>query len=290
MDYKNITVLTVGALIGVIILSAMIPAFLSTQNNAGDPVTYTNPLGPGGELMVTDDIIGTHHIIMSASDNTITYDDLVIWDGETSLISRGFVVVTNAIIVTNVGAYMTVCYGSDQYQFNAGWGNSYDITFEDGTATMIRTASGGTETTFTATYDWIGYWVSEGGNYVNTSSTGRCYTNGLNDIIACGLYSTGENDTFYTVKDGKISVTEDYAASIELSSNAVVDGTTDVNFGYLIVNVGEESFTPYVWAVPTEIHGHASSGALYDIFGILPLIAGVGLLLGICVEVFRRYY
>ena len=277
---QSITKLAISLIVGIIIVGCvLIPVVSDAQTTMGNPVTYNNLPGSGGQLFVTDDVSGSHHVVMSASDNTITYDDLVIWDGETNLISRGFVVVTNAIIVTNVGAYITVCYGSDQYQFNAGWGNSYDVTFEDGTATMIRTSSGGTQTTFTATYDWIGYWVSEGGNYINTSSTGRCYTNGLNDIIACGLYSSGENDTFYTVKDGTISVTEDFPASIELSNSTLVAGTTDINFSYLIVNVGDESFTPYVWAVPAEIHGHASSGTSYDLLGIIPLMVILGIVI-----------
>lgn len=272
----NILTLAITLTLGVILAgSLLMPVISDAQTTMGDPITYTNPTGSYGELYVTDDVSGTHSVVMSASDNTITYDDEVI----TSAV-RGYLVVTDAITVVYTGSYMTICYGSDQYQFNASWGNSYDITFEDGTATMVRTSSGGTQTTFTKEYTWIGYKVSEGGNYVNNSTTDRVYSNGVKNMIAMGNYTTGDNDTFYIIKDGEVSLSDTtYTGSVALYSDTPVTGTTDIMYSYIVVSVDDETFTPYVWAVEKTIKGHETAGAAYDLLGALPIMVIIGLVL-----------
>lgn len=287
MDYKNIIVLTVGALIGVIILSAMIPAFLSTQNNAGDPVTYTNT-GQYADLYVTDDVSGKHTVLMESPNDYAVIDDVQI---ALSDMTRGFYIISDKISVVFVGAAAVIYWDGGDAQYNPSWGRTFDLTYENGIATLNYT-TGGTTTTYTYNYSWIGYRVTEGGNYMNVSSSTAVYNAGVKDFIAMGNYTSGDNDTLYVVKNGEITISESdlYTSSVESSSDTPITGTTDVYQGYLKINVGDESFTPYIWVVSKEIHGHAPSGALYEVIGLLPLIAGIGLLLGICVEVFRRYY
>lgn len=271
----NILTLAITLTIGVILAgSLLMPVIIDAQTTMGDPITYTNT-SSYGEIYVTEDISGTHTIVMDAESNTITYDSEVI-----SSPTRGYIVVTDAIVVVNQGAYITICYGSDTYQFNASWGNSYDITFEDGTATMIRTSSGGTQTTFTKEYTWIGYKVASGGNYINMSSDANKYLSNMNNLLSVGYYSSGDNDTFYCLKDGEITISETtFTASVALSSTDIVSGTTDVYYAYPVISVDEESYTPYVWAVQKEIYGHQTAGASYELLGAIPIIVIIGLVL-----------
>ena len=270
----NALTLIITLVVGVILVGSLLaPVISNAQTTIGDPITYTNT-GPYGELYVTDDVSGTHTIVMSAADNTITYDGEVITNP-----IRGYLVISDAITVAYTGSYLTICYGSDQYQFNANWGNSYDITFENGTATMIRTSSSG-NTTFTEAYTWIGYNVSEGGNYINVSSATNVYSNGVKNMIAMGNYTTGDNDTFYIVKDGKVSLSNTtYTGSVALRTDTLVAGTTDVTNSYMVISVDDETFTPYVWAVEKTIMGHESGGASYTLLGAIPILLIVALLM-----------
>lgn len=280
----NVLTLIITLVVGVILAGSLLaPVISNAQTTIGDPITYTNT-GPYGELYVTDDVSGTHTIVMSAADNTITYDGEVI-----TTPARGYLVVSDAITVAYTGSYMTICYGSDQYQFNATWGNSYDITFENGTATMIRTSSSG-DTTFTKEYTWIGYKVSENGNYINVSSNVNVYCNDVKNMIAMGNYTSGDNDTFYIVKDGKVNLTNTtYTGSVALRSDTLVSGTTDVINSYIVISVDDETFTPYVWAVEKTIMGHESGGASYTLLGAIPILLIVALLMvAIGAIAFRR--
>jgi hypothetical protein len=42
-----------------------------------------------------------------------------------------------------------------------------------------------------------------------------------------------------------------------------------------------ETFTPYRILVPYEISGHATSGSMYDMLGVIPLLVTIGLILGV---------
>lgn len=289
MDYKNIIVLTVGALVSVLILSAMIPAFVSTQNNVGEEVTFNNA--------------STYYELAEYKNAVIVCDPTT---KETTI--NGVVIPhdkpywSNCLVSSSV--LMGVPSSSDTVntaQITTPDGLSYGvtdvtgiitITFENGNVTIESAIQG---TKYTGTYDRLYAYSTDAteSTYTNIGSTNPnvvAYVNDISDMWYSGYYSTGDNDTWYIISDGSVSVTEDYTCSMTYNYDKV-DGTTDVyKINGLVVNVGEESFTPWVVLVPIEVIGHESSGAMYEIYGLLPLIAGIGVLLGVCIEVFRRYY
>lgn len=282
MDYKSITVLIVGALVGVVILAGFLPVFVSTQNNAGDSVTYENESVRGYSLISTDDEL-TVDITASAitiGDDTwtnnnqsawyVVTDDFLIWYGGTA---QHMILVHSDVT------------GDEQ---NQRWIESGTLTMANGEYTLTATPPNDAPTeTYTGTYSWL-FVPSESGEYVTVDGSSTRYVNSLNDYIFSGYYYTGSNDTYYSYYNG-VAKAGEYSASVT-GTLTLVDGTSDVyNCSSPKMHVGEEEFTPYLCLVKANVTGHATSGALYSIFGILPLIAGVGLLLIVVGEVFRRY-
>ena len=250
------------------------PVISDAQTTIGDPITYTNK-SSYSELYITDDVSGTHTVTMAGPNDYATLDgvDIALTD-----MTRGFYIITDKLSVVFVGAAAVIFWADGDAQYNPSWGRTFNITYQDGTVTMEYT-TGGTTTTYTYEYSWIGYRVTEGGNYLNVSSSTAVYSNGVKDFVAMGDYSSGDNDTYYCVKNGKVEISDPdlYTCSIENSATAPLSGTTDIYNGYLKINVGDETFTPYIWAVAKEIPGHQDKGAAYTLLGAIPFIVIVGL-------------
>ena len=285
MDIKNMIGMVVAVVVGIIMIGPLVAVVSDAQITNGDPITYTNT-GSYADLYVTDDVSGKHTVLMESPNTYAVIDDEQI---ALSDMTRGFYIITDKVSVVFVGTAAVIYWEGGDAQYNPNWGRTFDLTYENGVATLNYT-SGGTTTTYTYDYSWIGYRVTDGGNYKNVSSSTAVYNTGVKDFIAMGYYSSGENDTYYAVKNGAITISESdqYTCSIEGSSTTPITGTTDVYQSYLKVNVGDESFTPYIWAVAIEINGHKDSGALYDMLGIIPMLVTAGLIIGIAGAVFVR--
>lgn len=121
------------------------------------------------------------------------------------------------------------------------------------------------------------------------------YVSSVKDVIACGTYYTGDNDTFYWYYNGEADGTNsDYAYGFE-ATLTLVDGTTDIytlsDAVYSVNGDTDESFTPFNMFVKKTINGHSESGAAYDLVGIIPILVVVGFILGIIgVFISRREY
>lgn len=273
----NILTLAITLTLGIILAgSLLMPVITDAQTNMGDPISYINT-GSYADLYVTDDVSGKHTVLMESPNTYAVIDDEQI---ALSDMTRGFYIITDKVSVVFVGAAAVIYWEGGDAQYNPNWGRTFDLTYEDGVATLNYTTSG-TTTTYTYNYSWIGYRVTEGGNYKNMSSTTAVYNTGVKDFIAMGDYTSGDNDTYYAVKDGSITISESdlYTCSIEGSSTTPITGTTDIYQSYLKVNVGDETFTPYIWAVAKEINGHQDKGAAYSLLGAVPIIVIIGLVL-----------
>lgn len=274
----NALTLIITLVVGVILAGSLLaPVISDAQTTIGDPITYNNNPTSFGEVYVTNDISGTHTVNMAAPNNYMTIDGQDIALNNTT---RGFYVVTDKVAVMQIGAIAVICWADGNFQYNPNWGRTFDITFENGTATLNYTASGET-TTYTYQYSWIGIRVAEGGNYINVSSSTPVYTLGTKSIIAMGQYTSGENDTYYVAKNGIVTISDPelYSSSITVSSTDLVSGTTDVNRAYPVISVGNETFTPYVWLAEKEVVGHESGGASYTLLGAIPILLIVALVM-----------
>lgn len=269
----------VGALVGVLILSAFVPIISATQDNAGDTITYDNPLGGSYTLKDTSNKV----VFERLADDTIKLNDVVITKND------GFALISDSISVYVAfgGRWYIVDQETNIFDEGAAGTVPFRITYENGSAIFENLSTSDTKTD---TYTWV-YVPDDNGEWNTAYFNGRnYYVTSINDVICSGYYSTGDNDTGYMLKNGVLTLDEDYPGSVDYTLT-LVDGTSDI---YLMsdfkINVGEESFIPWCSLVKTEAVGHQTSGALYEVIGLLPLIAGIGLLLGVCIEVFRRYY
>lgn len=290
MDTKSFISLLVVALVGTLILVGFLPMITSIQNTSGDLVTYDNPINDGNyyvrELKDGDTL---EVIVTEGSNTTVKLNDVFV-----KTIEGGDIGGYHNLLLSDV---LTVWSTSITSACQLAISTSVNIGYTNATATFVYTdgkinVQYGTTEFDTEVLTW-GYVVcneSEAG-YLESTRTGQYefYLSNDKDVVCSGVYTTGENDTYYWYYNGVAHVSEDYTCSFT-TNKVLVDGTSDVYKGTANFTIGNETFTPYRVLMPLEVTGHATKGALYEIFGILPLLVGVGLLLMICIEVFRRYY
>ena len=279
MEVKNILSIMVVALVGAVILTGFIPVLGATQDNIGDSVTYENPLNDGNYYMrkIAD---GDTLVVTVASGETTT----VYVNGEQIKTIAGDIIggyhdlIMTNVFTANTGGSTSGLQIASYNSTSVGYTSTTTITYSNGTIT--QTNDGQTSIEF-AGVEW-GYIVCnepDAGFYESVRTGGTpFYIKTNNDIVCGGVYTTGDNDTYYWYKDGVSFVYQDYTTSAEINKTLVA-GTTDIYQATITINVGDESFTPYRVLIPLEVTGHQASGALYDVYGLIPLIVAVGLLM-----------
>lgn len=150
----------------------------------------------------------------------------------------------------------------------------------------------------TAEYDYSWAYVPcsiEDGGYMASSLTAdvTSLVNNVDDIILCGTYTTGELDTGYYYYKGDSWVTSTDYTGENTTELTLKDGTYDLYYADISFTVSDgtttESFEPYRALVPYEVHGYADSGTIHTFLMILPILAVIGMLLGIVsLMYFRR--
>lgn len=293
MDTKTMTQLLVGFLIGAVILASMVPIFINVQDISGDEVTLEN-----------DTLI----VLREVEDGDVltcerTRQSETTWSDAWTLNDEPLTSLSGSSVTWNVGIMSDAVYMQINSSGNAAAGSYYDVTNTTPTtlyfgaissieigSSMITTFSfsdgyaivnySGNET-INKPYTW-GYVVcpNEDGEYSAAVSGGVGLVKTADDVTLCGAYTSGDNDTMYYYHNGVAYVSNtDYTIDVSIET-ATHEGTTDIYDATVSVDIGGEEFTPYRILVPYEVEGHASGGALYSIIGILPLVAGVGLLMG----------
>lgn len=283
--------LVITALVGVVILAGFLPIVTATQNASGESVTYENPLNHGNYYMrelKEGDVLEI--VVTEGQNTTVNVNGTLV-----KTVDNGDIGPYHQILMSDVLTVWTTSPGSSgQYAY----ATSNVVNYTNASSKFTLTNDGFTikigdnpEGSLNVNPSW-GYIVcnESQAEYYESIRNGQYdyYLKSDNDVVCSGVYTTGDNDTYYWYKDGVV-----YGGSYETTytiNKTLVAGTSDIYLGNITLNIGGEEFTPYRVMIPIEVTGHKTEGALYEIFGLLPLIVGVGLLLMICIEVFRRYY
>lgn len=294
MDTKTMTQLLVGFLIGAVILASMVPIFINVQNISGDEITLTNETNSVFREAEVGDVLtctSVYNVEETQNRNswTLNGEPVVSPTGgsgawELGIMSDGVYMQIRGLKDSSMAIYYNMTDAVPVQKTVSGANASNDrtlsYTFGDSIISMDITV-GETTTTITFDYTWAYVICPYGeGKYCAAVTNGTGMVSSTNQIILCGAYTTGENDTMYYYKNGTSHVSNDaYTMSVNISTD-VHEDTSDIYDFTLSVDIGDETFTPYRVLVPYEVTGHSTSGALYSVMGILPLVAGVGLLMG----------
>lgn len=280
----NILTLAITLALGVILAgSLLVPIIEDTQTNIGPSVTLDNAAYPVENYKYT---------IWDGSDITLSYV-------ASPDISTAGVYSVNGEAVTLQGTAQRIIIASNDFASRSGGtvvpvlntqyvestaqlGNAaFTFTVVDKAYTLEIT-SGGTTNTYTGVVDWLVYATEDGtaGLIQSLYTTSPFYTSNTDDIIVLGnIYTTGDNDTFYSYYKGQLTVNEAYAdeSSVSITKTAV-SGYTDIYNTQIEVNVGDETFSPFFILIPEKVTGHEISD--YDaLLGAIPVLVIVGLVL-----------
>lgn len=306
METKSMIGLIIGFLVGAIILASFVPIFVNVQNTSGEEITLTNDspivlreVKPGDVLKCTSTYDTTSHNTWTLNDEPVTTLTTSSLGWNVGVMSDGFYMQILGARNSNMAIWydMTSTSAAVNYVNSATETNTlrtYTVTFGDGTITTVFDSGSGSPSTKTYEYSW-GYTVCPygEGEYCAPVSGGVGIVKDSNQVILCSAYTNGELDTMYYYKDGQTYVsnsaytmTADITTAIHTDTTDIYDATVSV---IISDGVDSESFTPYRILVPYEVTGHATKGVMFDLFGLLPLIAGVGLLMSAVVYFLRRY-
>lgn len=249
-------------LVGVILIGTLLaPTIEGIQKTVGEEVEYSNVQDPYTYRLAEKNETVT--IAITGTGGTITYNGEEITD-------EGFTVMTDTISVRASGSNLYVTSPDGNIEYRTTWNSKHTIVFENGTCT--NTDDSNDTVTETEPYSWI-YIPDENGEWVTATWSKNHYVNTINDIMCSGYYSTGDNDTGYSVKNGVATVSDTtYTAGLTYTLT-LVDGTTDV---YRVTNyhvhVGDEEFEPWFILIKGEITGHEASGTEYTLYGVVVVL------------------
>lgn len=285
MDQKTLVAGVIALTISIILTaSVLVPVIQETQVTAGDKIVKTNPQNDSNVYMreIED---GDTLVITPVENSNVEYT----LNGETILTIAGSDdMIYHSLIMSDVLNYYT---GDAEYVGGYGSVNSTSIVYlnqsrqttieyDDGVFTLT---SGSNEPITISGSEWgfIACNEDEAGYYESTrfgQTMPTYYVTGDNDIVLSGVYTTGNNDTFYSYYNGIASCAEDYDIEVTITKT-LAQGTTDIYAASVSVDIGGEDFVPYRFMVPLEVEGHASSGAAYSLYGVIPLLVIVSIVL-----------
>lgn len=282
MDPKRITAVIVSAILGVILLVTVVAPIVSDGQKDVGPVTTI------GNTMRQGDF---NYNIWDGSNITISFTV----SGTTGTYS------INGVEQTSILTYNTqrIVFASNDVCARIGGANSpgtinvqhigdtngatYSFTYEivngDYTFTQLN------HDPITGHVDWLVYAADEGTANLGTllDPTQPFYTTAADKLVILGnVYTTGENDTFYSYYDGDLTVNEEYTdvSKVEIT-RTIADGYTDIYSTTVTVNIGDESFSPYFVVAPKAVTGHEATGSLYSMLGVIPIVIAIGVVLGV---------
>lgn len=291
MQSDNLIKIIVGAIAALVLFTSfLVPIVSGAMAETGEPVTLENTNYYHYSYALTDEPLEFKMTVGESNARTYSFNgeecvqdtfasiNLIVSDGVTVSVPRS----------DNVTAWGYTYRLPDAasetvvYTVNGDSG----LLFENG---VIYSVAYSTETrTEIGAYTWVIYNNNESGDWVliTQAQVHDFYIKSSSDIIAGGYYKTGELDTYYTYKDGVARGTvEEYTVNA-VYDKTLTEGTTDIytasNFAIEVTDgTDTESFIPYWFFVKETVNGHATSGTIYNLLGILPLILIAGLLLGI---------
>lgn len=267
----NVLTLVITLTLGIILAgSLLMPVISDAQRTAGEEVHYDN-IQSGYNYRLTEKNEAVT-VAITGSGGDIYYNGEIITDS-------GFCVYSDSVSIRadSINRFLYVSTPTQALEFRVSWASNYTFIYSNGICTITNV---GTSTVLeTAPYTWL-YVPDDSGEWVTVTGSSTHYVNSINDIICNGYYSTGENDTGYTVRNGVATVSDStYTAGLEYTLTPVA-GTTDVyTVATFKVLVDDESFTPWFMLIQRDIVGHEASGAAYALYGAIPVLVIIGLVL-----------
>lgn len=275
-----------GLTIGVLVLSTvLVPIVGEAQKNAGEIVTYTNPIDSKNpyhyDYVDSLELVATDHT-SSRNFNTYTVNGQII-----TAISDYMLAVLSDDFALQIGpnGEFAPSYATDPFTNppTITSQNTLTLTFQNHVWTLTGDVTGEIAS---GHYDWVVTYKDDGSFIARNGNPTNFYNSGdMKDfILYSGNYTSGEFDTFYAYGGGELSIgVQSYEGSINVINNRLVDGTTDV-YQIGVVNLtitdGEsiETFTPYRALVKETIIGHEDKGAAYSIYAVIPVLMIVALM------------
>lgn len=280
MEMKKIIGVFVAVTVGIVMLSAVLmPVISDSLVLTGDKITVSNQsfnsyykeADNGDVITVTD----TTADLNGGSITTFTYRGAVYAD-------KMYIYLLGAPSNGNIG-FIVDDSGIDN-QFVLVEGRTWTISYENGTISVKGALSGQSDLTYSKSgLEWC-FMMSTpiDGTYQTIKDirySDAYTTNPAKQVICSGYYETGENDTFYSYRNGKLiqNTNTDYQMSIGFDTS-IKSGTTDIYDTVVNISIGDETFTPFLFLVPGEVVGHADSGGAHNILLTIPLIFIVALI------------
>lgn len=298
MEPKNILQMVIAVAIGVIMLGPLASVISDAQTDAGDPIKLTNNSPIVLREAESGDVL---ECVRTVTDSVAT--DTWTLNGETvvgptgsadtwnvGILSDGIYLSVNAAGNAAVGSWYDMSAATPAASYLSGGGNNgahYGIVFAEDTITVYGNYGAESPTTIkTAQYTWAYVICPYGdGEYCAPVSGGVGIVKNPDQVILCGAYITGDFDTMYAYINGETYVSNSAYTMTANIATAVHTGTTDIYDATVSVSMSDgtdtETFTPYRILVPYEISGHATSGSMYDMLGVIPLLVTIGLILGV---------
>lgn len=308
MDPKHLTAVIVSAILGVILLVTVVAPIVSDgQTTTGDPITLTNDSPIVLREIKNGDVL---ECVRTVTDGTAT--DLWTLNGEAvvgptgsadtwnvGLMSDGLYLSVNAASNAAVGSWYAMDDTTPSASYLSGGGSNgahYGIVAMDGAISVYGAYGSESQVTITTkNYTW-GYVVCPygEGEYCAPIAGGVGIVKDPNQVILCGAYTTGDFDTMYYYKDGQTYVSNTAYTMTANITTAVHTGTTDIYDATVSVGMTDgtdtETYTPYRILVPYEVAGHATSGSLYSMLGVIPIVVAIGIVLGVVsMAIVNRY-
>lgn len=290
-------------LIGVILVgSVLAPVIDDVQKTAGDEVTLTNNSNIVLREAVEGDVLKCERTVItqgSSYSDVWTLNDETITNISSSALAWNVAVMSDGVFATvtasgsspTAGAWYDMTSASPLIM-NIGAGSLEEgsvatWTCEFGAENITVTDRNDNATEYPYTWAYVICPYSDG-TYCAAVSGGVGIVQSADDVVLCGAYTSGENDTMYYYKDGTSYVSNtDYTMTVDIATELHED-TTDIYDATVTVAISDEEFTPYRILVPYEVSGHATDGAEYNLYGIIVVLFIVSLFAVAVTSILRR--
>lgn len=296
MDTKVFITVIAGVLVSALILGAFVPIFsevTATEDEfSNDGYYHMEKYGVDDDITIEWNHSEPKIITVNGIDYTLslpynTWTSLVVGDDWYLRYADG-----------NTVQFTQTSYGGISY-LSASTTDAKDLTIvcSNGTADISTATEGTVSNRVTATYTELYIISGDAGSYVMKAKDGTAYMTATSDFVALGVTQLQGSDRCILRIDGNIedganvdviastvtdtTITDVTVNTSELPSHkgyslstitfvAVADGTdTDVTYSYFIV--------PSEVSIERNVHGDEAFNSVID---IIPLVAGVGLLMG----------
>lgn len=300
MDIKNISMIVISAIVGVIMIgSVLVPIVDNAIDNS--KVYYNNEVGTYAQMGQDNISVEIETVIGSAGSTTyfVNGDEVDIPSG-----NRVFSLSSLFSISQSDSNGLVLAYVGENNSITKGYYSSIDISAVNGIITMT-VVNDSNSNTLIFKPDWAFYRANSGDyrimDYV--SGTKTLFVNNLDQIYSSNLVNT--TGGFFSLNGTNVIYYDNTGAKQELTANVT---TTDVMEGVISFEVSQDrsvagafKFTidnngepydvlPYYMVFPSEVIGQTNTNVIIStLLSVLPILAISGLLVGMVgMAIYRR--